>query len=205
MKKRSYILVSYWFVVSSVSAAHSCYGKNNSDRFKNFFNPISPCRNRDHMRFHWSVFSDHSTLMAFNSPSERLTRTQHSSADPFRETPRCLLLSWLHLLLRFTLYTGRYRQGHQEAFLWWTVFMWPWWHGALVLSLPQRLERHMQDTATANEAGSGLSDGFSRFSPYVSCSALQTTGHTSDRRNCLDQGSEMYWVHGPLGMITDRI
>lgn len=84
-------------------------------------------------------------------------------------------------------------------------FMWPWWHGALVLSLPQRLERHMQDTATANEAGSGLSDGFSRFSPYVSCSALQTTGHTSDRRNCLDQGSEMYWVHGPLGMITDRI
>lgn len=46
---------------------------------KNFFNPISPSFKQDHMCFCWSELSDHSALMAFNSPSERLTHTHRTS------------------------------------------------------------------------------------------------------------------------------
>lgn len=118
-ENEKHILVSDQFVGLSVSAARSCYGKKiQTISWRISLIQFPHSFNQDHMRFHWSVLSDHSTLMAFNSPSERLTRTQDSSADPFRETPQCLLLSWLHLLLRLTLYTLRWRQGHQEAFLW---------------------------------------------------------------------------------------
>lgn len=40
-----------------------------------FFNPISSRLNQDHMCFHWSVLSDHSSLVPLNSPSPRLTHT----------------------------------------------------------------------------------------------------------------------------------
>lgn len=97
-----------------------------------FFNPISSSRNQDHMCFHWSVLSDHSSLVPLNSPSPRLTHTQ----DFCRYIQGDLLLSWLYLLLRltFTLDAGSPRV--------WGLSCDPGDTGSLALTGITRWERH---------------------------------------------------------------